>query len=234
MTPMRIKESGTWNTKSIFNKLAEENGKAMKSKSEHWDLIFSDAENSKLGWYEKNASQTFKLLNRIPNWERSVVFLPGAGTSVLIEELLAKGVNLILNDISIEALNSVKKKVGDRLQEISFFCQDIAQPIPDTIPDIDIWIDRAVLHFLTDGEDINGYFENVKSKLKSGGYAIFAEFSEMGALKCSGLPVHRYSVEELSEKLGSSFKLISHFEYVYINPNGDPRPYVYTLHKREK
>jgi hypothetical protein len=206
----------------------------MKPKSEHWDLIFSDAENSKLGWYEKDASQTFKLLNRIPDWERSMVFLPGAGTSVLVEELLAKGVKLVLNDISIEALNSVKEKVGGRFQEVCFLCQDIARPIRDAIPDVDIWIDRAVLHFLTDEEDINGYFENVKSKLKSGGYAIFAEFSKTGALKCSGLPVHRYSVEELSGKLGASFKIISHFEYEYINPDGDPRPYVYALYKREK
>jgi len=93
----------------------------MKSKSEHWDSIFSEAEHSKLGWYEKDAFQTFKLLNHIPNWESSTVFLLGARTSVLIEELLAKGVNLILNDISIEALNNVKKRIGDQFQETYFF-----------------------------------------------------------------------------------------------------------------
>jgi len=40
-------------------------------------------------------------------------------------------------------------------------------------------------------------------------------------------------VEELSEHLGSSFKLISHFEDAYISPRGDPRPCVYALYKRE-
>lgn len=206
----------------------------MKSSSKHWDAIFSGTEDSKLGWYEKDASKTLELLNHIPKWENSTVFLPGAGTSVLIEELLRKGVKIVLNDISIEALNRVKSKLGNKYKGINWLCQDIAQPIQNSIPDVDIWIDRAVLHFLTDEDDIKGYFENVKSTLNVGGYAIFAEFSKTGALKCAGLTLHRYSIGEISGYLGSSFKIVSHFDYTYINPFGDPRPYIYVLYKREK
>ena len=206
----------------------------MKSSSKHWDTIFSNTEDSKLGWYEKNTSQTLELLNQIPEWENSIIFLPGIGTSNLIEELLNKGAKLILNDISIEAINRVKKRLNDKNVEISWLCQDIAQPIQGTMPNVDIWIDMAVLHFLTDEDDIDGYFENVKSTLKAGSHAIFAEFSKTGAPKCAGLTLHRYSIEELSEKLGLSFKLVSHFNYTYINPCGDPRPYIYALYKREK
>jgi hypothetical protein len=90
------------------------------------------------------------------------------------------------------------------------------------------------LHFLVNKEDIKGYFENLKAILKLGGYAIFAEFSMIGATKCAGLPLHRYSVDELSKRLGPSFKIVSHFDYTYINPSGDPRPYIYALFKREK
>ena len=205
----------------------------MKSSSKHWDTIFSNTEDSKLGWYEKNVSQTLELLNQIPDWEKSTVFLPGAGTSVLVEGLLSRGVKLVLNDISIEALNRVKGRLNDEGREIDWLCQDIAQPVQGTIPDVDIWIDRAVLHFLTDEDDIEGYFENIKSTLKAGGHAMFAEFSRTGAPKCAGLILHRYSIEELSERLGSSFKLVSHFDYTYINPYGDPRPYIYALYKRE-
>ena len=181
----------------------------------------------------KNALQALELLNQIPEWEKSTIFIPGAGTSVLIEELLSRGIKLILNDISIEALNRVKDRLNDKGEKIAWLCQDIAQPIQGTLPEVDIWIDRAVLHFLTDEDDINGYFENVKSTLTTGGYAIFAEFSKIGAPKCAGLTLHRYSIEELSEKLGLSFKLISHFEYTYTNPYGDPRPYIYALYKKK-
>ncbi|MBI4652057.1 class I SAM-dependent methyltransferase [Candidatus Desantisbacteria bacterium] len=205
----------------------------MKSNSKHWDTIFSNTEDSKLGWYEKNASQTFELLNQIPDWKKSTIFLPGAGTSVLIDELLSAGAKLVLNDISIEALNKVKDRLSEKSEKIVWLCQDISQPVKSTLPGVDIWIDRAVLHFLTDEDDIGGYFENVKSILKTGGYAVFAEFSKTGAPKCAGLTLHRYSIEELSEKLGSSFKLIVHFEYTYTNPSGGPRPYIYALFKKE-
>ncbi|MFC2170971.1 class I SAM-dependent methyltransferase [Calditrichota bacterium] len=204
----------------------------MKSSSKHWDNVFSGAEDSKSGWYEKDVSQTMRLLNLVPNWKNSTIFLPGAGTSVLIEELLSNGAKLILNDISREALNRAKGRLNDEGKGIKWLCQDIASPINDLIQEVDIWIDRAVLHFLTNEDDIEGYFENVKLTLKPNGYAIFAEFSKTGATKCSGLTVHRYSIEEISKNLGSSFKLVSHFDYTYLTPHGDPKPYIYTLYKR--
>lgn len=206
----------------------------MEPSSNHWNTIFSNTEDSKLGWYEKDGFQTLKLLNQIPDWEKSTIFIPGAGTSILIEKLLSRGTNLVLNDISIEALKRVKSRLNKEYREINWFCQDIAKPIPDTIPNVDIWIDRAVLHFLINEDDIKEYFKNVESILKAGGHAIFAEFSKIGATKCAGLTIHRYSIEELSERLGESFTPISHFDYTFINPNGDPRPYIYALYKREK
>ena len=205
----------------------------MKSSGEHWDKIFSGTEDSKLGWFEKDVSPTLKLLNRVPGWEQSTVFLPGAGTSILVEELLSRGVKLVLNDISAEALNKVKARLRGKDGDVTWLCQDIARPLPAALPNVDVWIDRAVLHFLVDEDDIEGYFDNVKSILEPGGHAVFAEFSKSGAEKCAGLALHRYSLEELSGRLGASFTLVSHFDYTYINPHGDPRPYVYALYRRE-
>jgi len=205
----------------------------MKSISEHWNEIFSTKEDSQLGWYEKSAEQTFELLNKIPEWGKSTILLTGAGTTVLAEELSNKGARLVLNDISDEALEKLKKTLGKaKSAEITWLCQDISQPIQKALPEIRIWIDRAVLHFLIEENDIDGYFRNVKSTLKLGSYALFAEFSETGATKCAGLPVHRYSAQELSERLGSSFKLIEESSYTFINPFGDPRPYIYALFER--
>jgi hypothetical protein len=204
------------------------------STGNHWDTIFSNTDDSYLGWYEKNASKTLELLDQIPEWKESTIFLPGAGTSVLIDELLHRGIRLVLNDISNEALRRVKDRLGDSGRDITWLCQDIARPIQNNKPHVDIWIDRAVLHFLTDEADIVGYFENVKSTLKVGGYAIFAEFSKTGVPKCAGLPVCRYSLGELSDRLGREFELILHFDHIYLNPSGNPRPYVYALYQREK
>jgi SAM-dependent methyltransferase len=206
----------------------------MKSISEHWNNIFSKTEDTKLGWYEKDTSQTFKLLSEIPEIEEATVFLPGAGTSILIEDLIPRVKKLILNDISDEALNQVRQRLKENTKKILWLCQDIAQPIKEPITEIDIWVDRAVLHFLTNENDIKGYFENLKSTLKIGGHAMFAEFSLIGAPICAGLTLHRYSIDELSSNLGTSFKIVSYFDYTYINPFGDPRPYIYALFKRDK
>lgn len=86
---------------------------------------------------------------------------------------------------------------------------------------------------LTNRNDINGYFANLKPVLKKEGYALFDEFSLAGAPKCAGLTLHRYPVDELSHLPGPSFVPVSHFDFTYINPFGDPRPYVYVLFKRE-
>lgn len=147
----------------------------MTSIKNHWDNIFSKADDTKFGWYEKDTSQTFKLLSEIPEMEKATVFLPGAGTSILIEDLIPRVEKLILNDISDEALNQVRQRLKEGTEKILWLCQDIAQPIKEPMTEIDIWIDRAVLHFLTNGNDIKRYFENLKSILKIGGHAVFAE-----------------------------------------------------------
>jgi len=204
----------------------------MNSISEHWNKIYSSTENSKLGWYEKDTSKTFELLNLVPSWNSATIFLPGAGTSVLIDQLLERGTKLVLNDISLESLNKVRDRLRKKSSIMYRLCQDISQPIKDNLPDIDIWIDRAVLHFLTNEEDIKGYFQNVNSVIRTSGYVIFAEYSKVGASRGVELDVHRYSVEEISERLGSSFRQKSSFEHTYINPNGDPRPYIYVLFEK--
>ncbi len=205
----------------------------MKSGNEHWDAVFTSCEDGELGWYEKDASRTLGLLEQVPDWRKSVIFLPGAGTSLLIEELMSQGAGLVLNDISGAALNRVRNRLPGK-NGIVWLCQDISRPLQAALPAVGVWIDRAVLHFLNEEADIAGYFGNLRATLKAGGYAIFAEFATNGAEKCAGLPVHRYSVEELTRRLGPGFRLVSHFDYTYINPYGDPRPYIYALYKKEE
>lgn len=203
----------------------------MSTRTQHWNKIFSEKSDPELGWYEKDSSQTMKFLDEIPHIESATVFLPGAGTSVLVDELLTRGHKLILHDISDEALNKLKSRIGsdDRL---IWLHHDISKPLPDDIPQAYIWIDRAVLHFLLNEEEIYGYFDNLRSAITQGGYALLAEFSTMGASKCAGLDLHRYSIEEMTKRMGPEFELVMHEDYTYINPFGDPRSYIYALYKK--
>lgn len=204
----------------------------MKTKDKHWDSIFLSAKDSSLGWYEKDLTTTFTLLHKIEGWEKSTIFISGAGTSSLIDTLLSKKISLVVNDVSIEAINKVKMRLGTSEKKIDWVCQDVSKTFHKKIATIDIWLDRAVLHFLREEKDIVGYFNNVKKHLAPNGYVIFAEFSKAGKKKCAGLPIHQYCEKELLKRLGKTFKLVFHFEHVYRNPRGDEKPYIYALYQR--
>lgn len=200
---------------------------------EHWNRVFSGKADSELGWYEGDVRQTLALLDLIPSTTAQTVFLPGAGTSLLVDALLAKGMRLVLNDISDEALQRLKKRIGEQGDRVVWLHHDIAKPLPADIPRVDLWVDRAVLHFLLDEADITGYFKNLLGSLKPGGHVLLAEFAETGAARCAGLDVHRYSAAEMAQRLGPEFSLVKAEDYIFTNPTGAPRPYVYALFRRE-
>ncbi|MCF6171213.1 MAG: class I SAM-dependent methyltransferase [Bacteroidales bacterium] len=202
----------------------------MRTLSDHWDKIFTRTAENKLGWYENDFSQTLKFLALIPAWKNATVFIPGVGTSGLIDILAKSDTRLILNDLSREAIEKAKKKYGDN--NIQWLCQDISRALPAQLEKADIWLDRAVLHFLVDDGHVEQYFKNVDTLVKPGGHAIFAEFSKKGATKCAGLDVRRYGANDLKQHL-PAFELLAEEEYTYTNPGGDPRPYIYTLFKRK-
>jgi SAM-dependent methyltransferase len=204
----------------------------MADLAEHWNQIFASKADKELGWYEADVRQTLAFLDRIPSAPTQTIFLPGAGTSLLVDELLSRGNRLVLNDISSEALAQLRARVGERGHQIEWLHHDISQPLPDGGTRADIWIDRAVLHFLLPASEIDGYFVNVRAVVKPGGHVLLAEFSKTGAPRCAGLDVHRYSVEEMITRLGRDFALVAAEDYTFVNPAGAPRPYVYALFQR--
>jgi ubiquinone/menaquinone biosynthesis C-methylase UbiE len=204
----------------------------MADRGEHWNQVFASKADKELGWYEGDVSQTIAFLDRIPITASQTVFLPGAGTSLLVDELLSQGKRLVLNDISSEALARLRARVGAQGDQIEWLHHDISMPLPDGATQADIWIDRAVLHFLLTASEIDGYFGNVRSVVKPSGHVLLAEFSESGAPRCAGLDVRRYSVDEMIVRLGGEFTLVGAEDYTFVNPAGAPRPYVYALFQR--
>ena len=204
----------------------------MKTMADHWNEIFQKTEEEKLGWHENDYAQTLKLLDPVREWKSAKIFVSGVGTSGLVDLLSEANAELVLNDISSAAIKKLKQRYHNKSHNFKWLCQDISEPLPVALDDIDIWIDRAVLHFLTDECAIEGYFRNVHAAVKTGGYALFAEFSKTGASRCAGLDVRRYDLDDLKIHL-TAFELVKSDEYTYINPMGDPRPYLYALFKKK-
>lgn len=86
--------------------------------------------------------------------------------------------------------------------------------------------------FLLEEQAIEEYFHNLRSILRPGGHALLAEFAVSGVPKCAGLDIHRYSVAEMTERLGSGCDLVQAEDFTFLNPAGDPRSYVYALFRR--
>ena len=213
------------------------NKKANEDKQAHWDDIFSAKEDAELGWSEDDCSQTLSFLKHTAISANSTLFLAGAGTSKLVDELIKTDANLIVNDISAKALETLSQRLNTT--QCQYLHYDLGLPFNNNVNKsidenfaVDVWIDRAVLHFLLTEEQINNYFDNLKSTVKCGGYVLLAEFSNTGATHCAGLAVHQYSVDEMQTRLGDKFELIDSKEYIFVNPFQQERPYIYALFQR--
>lgn len=201
-----------------------------KDLKQHWDTIFSDKKDRQLGWFEHDVSQTLGFLKNITINEDTAVFIAGAGTSSLANELAKTNCTLYLNDLSEQALTQLKQRLGSVNSHI--LCQDIAAELPLS-NNIDIWLDRAVLHFLLSEQQVVGYFNNLKAAVKSGGYVLLAQFSKSGANRCAGLDVRQYDIAAMCHYLGDEFTLLHSEDYNFVNPFGQSRPYIYGLFRRQ-
>jgi len=203
---------------------------------EHWDTIYKNAALDKLGWYEKNPSPTLNLLDEINLNKNATIFNAGAGTTTLVDELLKREFkNIIVNDISNNALKFLKKRIAKfNVDSVKFIDDDLTNPKKLTVfkNEVDIWIDRAVLHFFLKEKEQYAYVNLLDNLVKSGGFIIIATFALDGSKKCSGLAVKRYDKNELQTLLGEKYTLLKSFDYMYITPSGDQRKYCYTLFQK--
>jgi SAM-dependent methyltransferase len=204
---------------------------------DHWNKVYRNTPSETLGWYEENPEPSLQLISKCLLNKGSSILNVGTGTSTLIDELLKIGYrNISATDISSQALTELKQRLGPELSgRVNWILDDLTNPSKLNLQDqVDLWHDRAVFHFFTEPEDQERYFTLLKTLVKKGGFVILAAFNCNGARRCSGLPVFRYDLTTLQEKLGENFLLIESFNYTYKMPSGDTREYIYTLSQKRE
>ena len=202
----------------------------------HWNKAYENTNTEKLGWYEDYPEPSLQLIKKCLFDKDASLLNVGVGESTLIDELLKLGyTNIIGTDISSTAVEKISRRIGLAGQNVKWILDDLTKPtkLLDLSP-VDLWHDRAVLHFFTGTKDQDAYFHLLDKLVKPNGYVIIAAFNLDGALKCSGLKVIRYNKEMLAERLGNDFQCVESFDYTYYMPKGESRQYVYTLFKRVK
>ena len=201
----------------------------------HWNKAYQNNVVEKLGWFEDDPVASIDLIEKCNLSKDALIFNAGAGATTLIALLLKKGYsNILVNDISFLALDKLKNSI-DTNNDVSFIVDDLTNPTTSlNIKNVDLWHDRAVLHFFTSKDQQLSYFNLLKKIVRKGGYVIFSEFGIDGAKKCCGLDIVNYSEKMLQDRLGEEFTLLESFNHQYNHPsNGNTRKYIYTLFKRK-
>ena len=206
----------------------------MISQKEHWNRIYSSKPVSQLGWHESQPGPSLQLIERCPiDRQKEALLDVGSGATTLLRALLERGYQRIhALDFSEVALEEAKEELGaERSVQIQWIVEDTTQP--EQLPEIALWHDRAVFHFLTEEAQRQGYLSALLGALRPGGYLVIATFAIGGATRCSGLDVHPYDRNSLDEFFGNHFNLLDCIDYTYQMPSGDLRPYVYALFRRK-
>ncbi|WP_311394780.1 class I SAM-dependent methyltransferase [Empedobacter stercoris] len=139
----------------------------------------------------------------------------GGGESKLVDFLLEEGYeNISVLDISANALEKAKKRLGDKAEKVNWIVADITEFEPTE--QYDVWHDRAVFHFLTEDNDIKKYQDLVSKAVK--GKMVIGTFSTNGPLKCSGLEIKQNDEISLTSTFAADFEKIEYFTIDHITP----------------
>ena len=198
---------------------------------DHWQKIYSTRQPTEVGWYELNPALSRELVGKaFQRGARSVVDI-GGGASFLIDHLLDMGFERVaVVDIAEAAIALAKKRLGERARRVDWIVGDVTA-LGD-IGRFDVWHDRAVFHFLLDDEARHSYVELSKRTVEPGGTAVIATFADDGPQRCSGLPVRRYSADQLAEECGPGWKRIDAERHVHRTPLGVAQNYIYSSFRR--
>lgn len=206
--------------------------KRSDSTKEHWQSVYSSKSAQEVGWFQAHHEVSMEFINNSKIAKDARILDVGSGATTLLDDLLKEGYsNIVAMDISASALAVSKQRLADL---IVWKVADITLPLEIEENSIDLWHDRAVLHFFTSKIEKEGYLDNLKMVVKRGGFVIIETFSPEGASQCSGLDLEQYDEEMLEQFLGLEFELIQFKRHVHATPSGGERPYVSTLFKRRE
>jgi 2-polyprenyl-3-methyl-5-hydroxy-6-metoxy-1,4-benzoquinol methylase len=178
----------------------------MKQK-EHWEKVFSTKAENEVSWFQAYPKTSMEFLEMFHLPLDANIIDIGGGDSHFVDALLEKGYKSIyVLDISENAIERAKKRLGHRANEVNWIVSDITDFKPKI--KFDFWHDRAAFHFLTSEENIYKYVSIAEASIQPNGYLILGTFSENGPTKCSGLEIKQYNERSMSARFEFTFDRI--------------------------
>lgn len=202
------------------------------SYKEHWENVFTTKAEDELSWFQPYPKTSMEFVDLFNLPLNANIIDIGGGDSHFVDALLNKGYqNIYVLDISENAIERVKQRLGSRASKVHWIVADITEFEPPV--QFDFWHDRAAFHFLTTEDKIYKYVSIAEDVIKKDGYLILGTFSENGPKKCSGLEIKQYSEASMSARFEIAFDRIKCITEDHKTPFNTVQNFLFCSFKRK-
>lgn len=201
----------------------------MSERKKHWEAVYENKQPHEVSWTQDVPSTSLDFIHGFNLPKTAKIIDIGGGDSKLVDFLLEEGFeNITVLDISENALERAKKRLGTVADKVKWVVSDITEFEPDSL--YDFWHDRATFHFLSKPEQIAKYISVANNAVSS--YMTIGTFSENGPKKCSGLEIRQYTEMQLQTELSVAFDKIRCITEDHITPFNTTQNFLFCSFKK--
>lgn len=201
------------------------------NRKKHWETIYQTKNFDEVSWYQPKPETSLSLFEKYKIDENANIIDVGGGDSFLVDHLLALSYkNITVLDISKNAIEKAKKRLGDKAKSVNWIVEDVTSIYPSE--KYDVWHDRAAFHFLTNESEVRHYTEITSQSIAKNGLLILSTFSEQGPKKCSGIEIKQYSSKALVAQFKDNFEKLECFTINHQTPFDTEQNFVFCTFKK--
>lgn len=199
------------------------------NKKNHWETVYETKQPNEVSWTQENPKISLDFIRQTNLGKSAKIIDIGGGDSKLVDFLLEDGYeNITVLDISANALERAKSRLGKKAEKVTWIVSDITEF--KSVTTYDIWHDRATFHFLTSDAQINSYIKIVEKWISS--FLIIGTFSDKGPVKCSGLEIKQYTEATLENQFQSGFEKLKCINEDHITPFETTQNFIFCVFKK--
>jgi len=196
----------------------------------HWDKAYAHGHSTR-SWFQDRPAASLRMLEGAAVTPRDSLIDVGGGASTLVDVLLDGGwVDLTVLDVSAAGLRTAQNRLGAAADRVQWLAADLLTWEPQRR--YTAWHDRALLHFFATSTNQDRYRDVLHTATTTGSVAVLGTFAPDGPPSCSGLPVTRYSVEDLAAFVGQHWLLLASEQEEHQTPAGNIQPFIWASFRR--
>lgn len=201
-------------------------------RKKHWENMYNTKNLNEVSWYQPTPETSLEFITNANLPRDAKIIDIGGGDSFLVDHLLELGYsNVSVLDISEKAIERAKQRLGEKAAKVTWIVSDICEF--QTAEKYDFWHDRAAFHFLTKDSDIQNYLEKVGGFISEKGFLVIGTFSETGPLKCSGIEIKQYSMDDLKNVFSEDFECLNCFKTDHRTPFDTIQSFTFCLFQKK-